>query len=884
MPQPSSQSPSMNFELTQHLQARNYYQRLSLKTNLVTRSEIDEAWVARQQLLRDVLDSGEITADTFRSALELIHEAYRTLADDEKRRIYDVQLARGSKSSDRPSLQEDESSEGQLSLQDQYKVESVISDGPRAKLSLARDRKFQRPVVIKQIHASQLRTPSMQKRFREEAQFFATSNATNLVKVYDYDPNSFEVVMEWLPDSVNMLIEREKLKKGNSGGYLQGLSILRQALCGLNVLHSRGWVHGRICGSHILLDDQGNAKLSITPGVRDSETLSVPGPSTNHIAPELLNPNVFGPASGRSDLYALGFVVLDLLCGGELQQRILPSAAEDSINQDRWFRWHASTSEQLPPLDEILPGCPAFLINVLSKLTRKRPDERPANAQEALMLIEELSCAANAGSANHRPAASFVADNTSTLLDFGAPPRLPSPQYELSNSDTNTWLSNSLLKLKTLKRQQKLLIAASVVATCCLLLIANANQPIPNATEPATEQEPLEGEQIAFESHAAEAEDEQFQPLPWSDEIATTEEPISAEEISSATAPLTSSEPPEHSILKTAEPTKCWVYIESLPNVEFQGIVGQHPSDASPHAWQLLPGKYQIKYTQPGADGTQEQLTQTLIINESQEFLKVAVGKTHPIVLSSPSSTENKVETQEFRTDIAFDFISRNEQSEAESARIKRILERLFDRNGLTILEKRNAPLDLTTIPLAYRRDPRISYLLAVEGYVIGEEEKAIELCRESIALIEKEKLPFYLPYHLLAHIQAKLGGRSQQMLSTAVRAIRQAETVTTDSPSAETAAQLAEQLWFFGNVLQHVADQSRITSQDLNYWQRIGLELESRHQLKNQPTQAGRNDYLSNLGQQIRSPLRFDPALLIERVRQTIIQPPPQITRTAQR
>lgn len=882
MPQPSSQSPSMNFELTQHLQARNYYQRLSLKTNLVTRSEIDEAWVARQQLLRDVLDSGEITADTFRSALELIHEAYRTLADDEKRRIYDVQLARGSKSSDRPSLQEDESSESQLSLQNQYNVETVICDGPRAKLSLARDRKFQRPVVIKQIHASQLRTPSMQKRFREEAQFFATSNATNLVKVYDYDPNSFEVVMEWLPDSVNMLIEREKLKKNNSGGYLQGLSILRQALCGLNVLHSRGWVHGRVCGSHILLDDQGNAKLSITPGLRDSETLSVPGTSTNHIAPELLSPNVFGPASARSDLYALGFVILDLLCGGELQQRILPSAAEDSINQDRWFRWHASTSEQLPPLDEILPGCPAFLVTVLNKLTRKRSDERPANAQEVLVLIEELSCASNMASANRRPAESFVADDTSTLLDFGAPPRLPSPQFELTNSDGNTWLS--LQKLSTLSRQQKLLIAASVVATCCLLLIANANQPIPNAAGAVKQEELAEGEEIAFESNVEESEDEQFQPLPWSDDIVTTGEPIVVEEIPSSTAPLPSPETPEHSILKTAEPTKCWVYIEALPDVEVQGIEGQHPSDASPFAWQIPPGKYQIKYTQPGLNGTQEQLTQTLIVSESQEFLKVAVGKTLPVVSTSPSSVGNKVETHEFRTDLAFDFISRNESSETESDRIKSILVRLFDRAELTILEKRKAPLNLSTIPVAYRRDPRISYLLAVEGYVIGEDEKAIELCRESILLIEKEKLPFYLPYHLLVHIQAKLGGRSQQMLSTAVRAIRQAEAAAAESPSTETSALLAEQLWFFGNVLQHVADQTRISSQDLNYWQRIGLELESRHQLKNQPTQAGRNDYLSNLGQQIRSPLRFDPALLIERVRQTFIQPSPQITRTAQR
>jgi serine/threonine protein kinase len=884
MPQPSFQSPSQKFELIRHLQSCNHYQRLSLKSSSVTRNEIDEAWAARQQLLQDVLESGEITTDTFRSALELIHEAYRTLSDDEKRRRYDVRLARASNSATLVPEDEGNSSDNQGSLQDQYKIETVISDGPRAKVSLARDRKFQRPVVIKQIHASQLRSPSMQKRFQEEAQFFAASNATNLVKVYDYEPNSFEIVMEWLPDSVNMLVERVKLKKGNSGGYLQGLSILRQALCGLNVLHSRDWVHGRICGSHILLDDQGNAKLSITPGLRDSETLSVPGTSTNHIAPELLNPSVFGPASARSDLYALGFVILDLLCCGELQQRVLPSAAEDSINQDRWFRWHASTSEQLPPLDEILPGCPPFLITVLSKLTRKRSDERPANAQEALMLIEELSCAANVGPANHRPAASFVADDTSTLLDFGAPPRLPSPQYELSNSDTNTLLSHSLHKLKTMSRQQKLLIAASVVATCCLLLIANANQPVPNTAVPAKEQEPVEGEQIAFESNEADTEDEQFQPLPWSEDIATTGAPVSVEEIPSTTVTPPSPEPPEHSILKTSEPTKCWVYIEALPNVEFQGIEGQIPSDASPHAWQLLAGKYQIKYTQPGADGTHEQLTQTLIINESQEFLKVTVGKLHPVVSSSPSSTENKVETREFRTDFAFDFISRNAPSEAESARIKQILERLFDRTGLTILEKRKAPLDLSTIPLAFRRDPRISYLLAVEGYVIGEEEKAIELCRESISLIEEEKLPFYLPYHLLIHIQAKLGGRSQQMLSTAVKAVRHAETVTTHSSSPETAAQLAEQLWFFGNVLQHVADQSRITSQDLNYWQRIGLELESRFQLKNQPTQSGRNDYLGNLGQQIRSPLRFDPTLLIERVRQTFSQPSPQITRTAQR
>jgi hypothetical protein len=258
------------------------------------------------------------------------------------------------------------------------------------------------------------------------------------------------------------------------------------------------------------------------------------------------------------------------------------------------------------------------------------------------------------------------------------------------------------------------------------------------------------------------------------------------------------------------------------------------------------------------------------------------------LVINAPSSSASKpVAAIDFRVDIPFDFLSSRNIDAAEEQRLRSVINRLIDRAPLTLTDRRATPVKLAALEKERRRDPRISFLLALDAYLLSNSEAAIALCNESIAVVEMEQLPFQLPYHLLSHIYAKQRGRTGEMLALSLRALNHAEDLIDSGKHGAIAGMLGEELWFYGHVLQHVSDQTQITALDLNYWQRKGLELEARYRLLDNPIQQGRDDYLTNPLSQVRSPLRLDPALLAERVRQTLPQPAlrePNLGKTASR
>jgi hypothetical protein len=323
--------------------------------------------------------------------------------------------------------------------------------------------------------------------------------------------------------------------------------------------------------------------------------------------------------------------------------------------------------------------------------------------------------------------------------------------------------------------------------------------------------------------------------------------------------------------------TRCLVFVSALPGFRVDGIEGHSPTKNDSAVWQLGPGEYVVNYSELSASGETKTLSRSIQIAVGDEFRRVDVGQVKPIVATSSSSAEQTPrEVIDFRVDIPFEFVSWKDLSAQEQERLRGIVLRLIDRAPITITERRNDSIPLTTLPVEKRRDPRISYLIAIEAYHLGKDDAAIALCNESIKMTEKESLPFQLPYHLLIHLYAKKQGRSQEIMATSLRALEHAEHIHEQKQNVMSQALLAEELWFLGHVVQHISDLTTISSLDLNYWQMKGRAIESRHKIPNQPIQQGRDAYLANLGTSFRSPLNFNPVLLGERVRQTLPSPPP--------
>lgn len=345
-------------DLVEMLRNQNLFQRLGFSHNRVNDAEVRQAYEI--QLAKLAGCRGQINEVEIESAFRLIEAAYQRLATSHDRADYTKQLS-GHKEADRPAERPDSS---RLFL-GRYQVQANLSHGARCRLDIALDTRLRRQVVIKRPLNSA--TKEHTTIFRREAELFAAMTSPYLVKLLDYDAASGALVMEKLTGNAKLW---PKNKPWPATKVHHGLC---NALLGLMALHQKQIIHGRIDLTHLLLDDLGNIKLSLTPGMAERRFAMLPGAQTRHVAPELLNSHAFGSPTEATDLYALGFAMLELLVGPELEKLNV---------YDNWLSWHATSTEHLPDIGDLCPGVGGPLIAVLNGMCRKHPQDRIGNAEE----------------------------------------------------------------------------------------------------------------------------------------------------------------------------------------------------------------------------------------------------------------------------------------------------------------------------------------------------------------------------------------------------------------------------------------------------------------------------------------------------------------------
>ncbi len=366
---------------------QNYYQRLGLKTNAVARWQLKEAYRSRLELLKSCRH--ELNQSQYHQARRLINQAIEVLSNKLSRQEYDSQLLAPKKSGspvDEKILASEAANEArsQSVFDSRYELGEPLSQSERCSIYQAVDSRLNRGVVVKRIARSLLRSTEHARLFREEAELFARSNASNLVKILDYDADSGAIVLERMKHDLSQLAQQRPRDPDSVR------EILRDALSGLAWLHDQGMAHGRVELSHLLVDDNGGVKLAVSPGMTGVSTSFRPGRHTRHVAPELLNRQYFGPPGLGADIYAMGFVALELLCGKSLAARVNPAIEAESDSAKGWLLWHASPSEHLPNLKALVAGVPEDLKALLTRMTSKQQNERWTDARQCLTALQHV--------------------------------------------------------------------------------------------------------------------------------------------------------------------------------------------------------------------------------------------------------------------------------------------------------------------------------------------------------------------------------------------------------------------------------------------------------------------------------------------------------------
>ncbi|PCN46619.1 serine/threonine protein kinase [Curtobacterium sp. 'Ferrero'] len=253
-----------------------------------------------------------------------------------------------------------------------YRVRSRIARGGMATVYLATDVRLERRVAIKIMHGHLADDQAFRERFIQEARSAARLSHPNLVGVYDQgaEDDTAYIVMEYIPG----ITLRDLLQEHRALTPEQATDILRAVLAGLASAHRAGIVHRDLKPENVLLADDGRIKLGDFGLARATTANTATGAALlgtiAYLSPELVTR---GAADSRSDIYALGIMLYEMLTGeqpykGDQPMQIAYQHANDTV----------------PAPSATVPGVPPELDELVAWATARNPDDRPADAREML--------------------------------------------------------------------------------------------------------------------------------------------------------------------------------------------------------------------------------------------------------------------------------------------------------------------------------------------------------------------------------------------------------------------------------------------------------------------------------------------------------------------
>ncbi|WP_194408781.1 Stk1 family PASTA domain-containing Ser/Thr kinase [Microbacterium cremeum] len=259
-----------------------------------------------------------------------------------------------------------------------YRVRARIARGGMATVYVATDLRLERRVALKVMHGHLSDDTVFQSRFIQEARAAARLADPHVVNVFDQgqDGDMAYLVMEYLPG----ITLRELLREQRRLTVPQAISILDAVLSGLAAAHKAGIVHRDVKPENVLLAEDGRIKIGDFGLARATTANTASGAqllgTIAYLAPELVTR---GTADARSDIYALGIMLYEMLTGEQ------PYKGEQPMQIA--FQ-HATDSVPRPSVKN--PGVPEPLDELVLWATERSPDERPTDAREMLERLREI--------------------------------------------------------------------------------------------------------------------------------------------------------------------------------------------------------------------------------------------------------------------------------------------------------------------------------------------------------------------------------------------------------------------------------------------------------------------------------------------------------------
>jgi serine/threonine protein kinase len=312
-----------------------------------------------------------------------------------------------------------------------YELLSSLGAGGMGEVYRARDTRLGRDVAVKVVAADGASNPDRLHRFEQEARAVAALDHPHILSIHDVgtENGTAYVVFE--------LLEGETLRQRLERGPLptrKAVELVVQTCRGLAAAHARGIIHRDLKPENLFLTkdgrlkilDFGLAKLKDTPEREDelkktrTHTATEQGMllgTVGYMSPEQARGQ---PADARSDLFALGAIVYEMLSGRRAFEGATPADLLSAI-----------LTREPPEIVAPNGAVPAALERVVRRCLEKDPEERFQSARDIAFALEALSSAPQSGTevvpAPSRPRRGwFIGLPIVTLLGVATLVRLPS--------------------------------------------------------------------------------------------------------------------------------------------------------------------------------------------------------------------------------------------------------------------------------------------------------------------------------------------------------------------------------------------------------------------------------------------------------------------------
>ena len=269
-------------------------------------------------------------------------------------------------------------------IDNRYLLKRQIASGGMATIYAGIDTRLDRPVAVKVMHAHLANDEAFVSRFIKEAKATAALSHPNIVSIQDQGwneggPPAVFLVMELVEGSTL----RDFLNENGPMSVEQTIQFITPVLSALAAAHLMGIIHRDVKPENILISKDGRIKVAdfgLARNMTMAQTMtaesSVVLGSISYLSPEQVQRGI---ADARSDVYAIGIVLFEMLLGKK------PYDGETLIQIA-----YRHVNDRIPNVREFKSDIPAMIADLIFQATAPNPDQRPKDAEQLLSKVRDI--------------------------------------------------------------------------------------------------------------------------------------------------------------------------------------------------------------------------------------------------------------------------------------------------------------------------------------------------------------------------------------------------------------------------------------------------------------------------------------------------------------